>query len=835
MVWLMRGAPTRRCAEAVVGLVLAVIAASILASPTAAVVVPSPPGQFDTTSVTSPSGVPAAVDCPTETHCVMIDQSGHARVYDGSSWSAPQLVDPAADVLMSSTWLTTYLVSLSCPSAGFCMAADATSNLFTFDGTSWRSSPVPETGGASNNDTRVSCASSAFCMATWNTTWSTWNGTEWSAPVALPQFSSIGDISCPAAGYCIGIGDSKAYRFDGTSWTDLGYVFSNPADYQNASISCPTSTFCGAIDGTSEAFLVDGSWTVPEAADPVGGGVLNAPISCVDNDTCLVVAPGNGNVRVDSPATQSASTSIDANGGLRALSCRSATMCVAADRFGYVTRMTDGAWSTPAMVDPGRSSLTTLSCGSADSCVAMDGSGNALGWNGSAWSSPTAVDPRASWLKVSCPTADFCAATGNLYDGSGGGILAVWQEGRWSSVETVVPFDTLSCSDSSFCVAAGNGLAQAWDGSSWSATANPAFGGSGLSCPADGWCFTGTAIYDQGTWVPAPTPPSGVAAAGRNAVWCLSTTDCLVDSGSSVARFDDAAWTARTGLSGDGGMVQCASAALCIAAGAPSIGGAYAGYLLPGPAATSRRTIVASDCPTIDVCIVMDQQDATVWRTGFAAPRITAQPGDATAVAGTPVTLKVDVSASPAASLRWQASEDGTAWTDISGAGDTEVVSDTGTRRYRAIATNAFGEVTSAFAVITRTPAPATGGIPSAGGSPTAGGSPSGSGSGVKGGHGAPTGATGAVAPAITLQPVSRRARLGAAVTLRSAASGSPVPTVVWGRKLRRAHGWRVLSGARSRTLRVKVTKRTAGARYRARFTNAAGRATSRAVAVKAR
>lgn len=87
----------------------------------------------------------------------------------------------------------------------------------------------------------------------------------------------------------------------------------------------------------------------------------------------------------------------------------------------------------------------------------------------------------------------------------------------------------------------------------------------------------------------------------------------------------------------------------------------------------------------------------------------------------------------------------------------------------------------------------------------------------------------------ITLQPMTRRARLGATVTLRSAASGSPTPNVVWERQLRSTRAWKIVKGARSATLRIKITKRTAGARYRARFSNAAGQRVSRVAAVKVR
>lgn len=651
MVWLMRGAPRRLSTGVVLGVVLAVLGGIMSAPSTSAATVPLP-GQVSSVSVTSRAGAPVSVKCPSASNCVMVDQSGHARTYDGTSWSAPQLVDPDADVLLSDNWRAPYLVSLSCPTTDFCMAADADSNLFAYDGTAWASSHVPDTGGAPNDGTRVSCASPTFCMASWGSEWATWDGAEWSTPVGLPQFSSFTEMSCPAAHDCIAIGLSKAYRFDGADWTDFGYVFSNSGDYVNATISCPTSTFCGAIDGRSEAFLVDGTWTSPQDANLYGGGVPNSLISCTDDGTC-VVSSVEGSVRIDTPEAQGTFTRVDPHGSMRALDCPTATTCVAADRFGYVTQMSDGAWGVPTMVDPERSNLTTLSCGSADSCLAMDGSGNAFDWDGSAWATPVAIDPQVSWTKVFCTSADFCAATGNRYNGSGSGVLAVRTGGRWTSADTIAPLGVLSCSDSSFCLAAGSGLAQVWDGTTWSAATRPVYGARGMSCPIAGWCFTGDAIYHDGAWSAAPTPPARVSAAGRDAVWCTSTSNCLVENSSgSVARFDGTSWTATTGLGGSGGRLQCASAALCISSTVPSVGSLAADYLVPAPSpAGARRSVVSSNCPTIDVCVVMDQASVTVWRTGFQPPRIVQQPANATEPPGATCPPKAPRRPSPTPSL----------------------------------------------------------------------------------------------------------------------------------------------------------------------------------------
>ena len=88
-----------------------------------------------------------------------------------------------------------------------------------------------------------------------------------------------------------------------------------------------------------------------------------------------------------------------------------------------------------------------------------------------------------------------------------------------------------------------------------------------------------------------------------------------------------------------------------------------------------------------------------------------------------------------------------------------------------------------------------------------------------------PTRASGApvqVAPAITQQPASVTAALGSTASFTAAASGTPTPTVQW--QIQQAGPWQDVVGATATTLDVVVT---AGARYRAVFTNAAGSATT--------
>jgi hypothetical protein len=96
-----------------------------------------------------------------------------------------------------------------------------------------------------------------------------------------------------------------------------------------------------------------------------------------------------------------------------------------------------------------------------------------------------------------------------------------------------------------------------------------------------------------------------------------------------------------------------------------------------------------------------------------AAPVVMTQPASQTVSAGQPVTFTVGASGAPTPTYRWQTSADGgTTWTDLSdaapysGASTATLSVSTTTlvyplRRFRAVATNAFGTSTSNAAVLT--------------------------------------------------------------------------------------------------------------------------------------
>jgi hypothetical protein len=132
-----------------------------------------------------------------------------------------------------------------------------------------------------------------------------------------------------------------------------------------------------------------------------------------------------------------------------------------------VVTFNGASWSKPSAIDPG-SHLQAVSCASASFCVALDRKGNALTFNGSSWSVPVNAYPDGlsmgeggvSWPIMSCPTSNFCAAV----DGAGGNVVT-FDGGSWTAPVNIDPeaansvsgpvlifLMSVSCPSATFCV-----------------------------------------------------------------------------------------------------------------------------------------------------------------------------------------------------------------------------------------------------------------------------------------------------------------------------------------------------------------------------------------------
>lgn len=118
-------------------------------------------------SAIDPGGYLLAVSCASVSFCVAVDHKGNAFTFNGSSWSAPVNADPDGLGLGS---LGAGAPVVSCLTSKFCAVVDGGGgNVVTFDGSSW-SAPDNIDSDASTSDSgpfllSVSCPSAVFCVA----------------------------------------------------------------------------------------------------------------------------------------------------------------------------------------------------------------------------------------------------------------------------------------------------------------------------------------------------------------------------------------------------------------------------------------------------------------------------------------------------------------------------------------------------------------------------------------------------------------------------------------------------------------------------------------------
>jgi hypothetical protein len=239
---------------------------------------------------------PVRLSCASVSFCMAVDIGGNAITYDGSTWSAPVKIDssgwldsvscPSASfcVALSSPYTTpghvlTYNghswsepvqidntfeqpTSVSCVSASFCAALDYPGHAFIYNGSSWSTVPLEGLWGPE----RVSCASEWFCMAVGSGMplppggdveeeregeAATYDGSSWSAPVKIDSSAGLSSVSCPSASFCAAVDfRGNALTYNGSSWSAPVHI----AGSSLRSVSCPSASFCAAVDDSGEAF-----------------------------------------------------------------------------------------------------------------------------------------------------------------------------------------------------------------------------------------------------------------------------------------------------------------------------------------------------------------------------------------------------------------------------------------------------------------------------------------------------------------------------------------------------------------------------------------------------
>jgi hypothetical protein len=262
--------------------------------------------------------------------------------------------------------------------------------------------------------------------------------------------NTLSDLSCVADYTCWAV-DSGGNIYHSTArgiWTTEGTDTSGGLN----GISCPTSTFCAAVDGNGNAMVMSRStWSDPISIDSNGGGLTS--ISCASSTFCVAVdQDGNAITFTGSSTNWATATASNNQGGLESVSCPTRSFCMAVGND-EVVLFNGSTWTDGQAVSTGNS-LAQVSCASSSFCVATDGQGNAYIWNGTGWAAPTPLNTSDSGNGITIVPS--CAGVGNCIAVDGTGAAYVLSDGSWGTpvhVDGNNQFQAISCAATTSCAA----------------------------------------------------------------------------------------------------------------------------------------------------------------------------------------------------------------------------------------------------------------------------------------------------------------------------------------------------------------------------------------------
>ncbi|MCW2494460.1 hypothetical protein [Jatrophihabitans sp.] len=453
------------------------------------------------------------------------------------------------------------VTAISCPTPHFCAAVDGSGSALEFKGPADRFATIarPQVVSATRLSA-VSCPTDQFCAAVDDGGYATnWNGTAWSAPLAVDPGAALSLVSCGSPTSCMAATTTGVLlAFDGVGWST-----SLTTGARVTGLSCPTSSFCVAGDGSGRVRIFNGMTWAP--AVNIAGSTAIQAVSCASAAACTATTNRaaiqyNGTSWASPVAVPLGSSTL-----LTLLSCGSPTFCVAGvigDSVRESEVWTGTTWEESPFAF-GLEQPTGLSCSDADDCIVSNYDG-VYGGRVGGLDGGTYNDRTNSMTTLSCVSSTWCMALDNT------GVVVVDHAGAWKVIPgpTNLGVTTLSCGSPTFCVGVGYNSYSVFNGVSWSAAALGPTSTVALSCEATGCMALGTttAAWFNGTsWRTLPSPALEEA---YQSVSCVSATFCLaMDSASQSERWTGSKWIVVTPPSSNqsAGRVSCVSITFCSA------------------------------------------------------------------------------------------------------------------------------------------------------------------------------------------------------------------------------------------------------------------------------
>ncbi|HET9655021.1 MAG TPA: hypothetical protein VFP72_06690, partial [Kineosporiaceae bacterium] len=205
------------------------------------------------------------------------------------------------------------------------------------------------------------------------------------------------------------VGDVSGYYQASASWGAPVVVASPQGGL--VSVSCPSPSFCAAVDAGGNAFTYDGTtWTGPTKINKTA----LVAVSCPTVNWCVAIDP-TAALRFDGKGW-SAPIPLAGAQYLSALSCPGAGFCQAVDSGTTISATFDGTtWGTPTALGTTAHTAVSMSCASISFCLALDTAGGSATFDGTRWTPTTTRGIVAAGLSppgLSCSPSTFCMAVG---------------------------------------------------------------------------------------------------------------------------------------------------------------------------------------------------------------------------------------------------------------------------------------------------------------------------------------------------------------------------------------------------------------------------------------
>ena len=342
------------------------------AAPVAHAAAPSRPRPAATTSPgpvlwTVPAGVDAApidsVSCPSLGLCVAVDRAGNVL------WSANPTGGArawfAAPVVGANE-----LTSVSCPATTLCVAVDAAGDVVTSENptggaAAWAVSKIDSSATSNNTDNAgsvllrgVSCPSTSLCVA---------------VDAAGNVLSSTNPAGGSTAWTITHADTNRSYGCGGG-----GLACQPPL----VGISCPSTALCVAVDFsgnllTTHTPTAPGAWSSVSAHGGAPGSLWG--ISCPAVGFCATVDGNGGQVITFNPAAPGLRLSRSLPANAYGIWCQSASLCQASAQprggLSSVLGSYNPAAGTPAWTSSPLGGVNAVACPSAFVCIAGDDQG----------------------------------------------------------------------------------------------------------------------------------------------------------------------------------------------------------------------------------------------------------------------------------------------------------------------------------------------------------------------------------------------------------------------------------------------------------------------------